>query len=86
MDKQKENLERAAQLAEKILSMDYFSAQLRLVHAAALRDGDFDAERLRTIVGHLQQVADIAAALVPHVAALTPTQPAEVPAEKETTP
>jgi len=84
MDKQQANLERAAQLAEKILSMDYFSAQLRLVHLAHLRDGDFDAERLRTIVAHLQEVQNIVGAIIPMAALLTPTQPAAAPAEKET--
>lgn len=80
-----ENLTRARAVAEKILSMDYFSAQLRLVHISALRDGEFDPERLRTIVTHLQEIQEIAGALIPLAASLTPSTPATAP-EKETMP
>ncbi|HRI61221.1 MAG TPA: hypothetical protein PK228_15885 [Saprospiraceae bacterium] len=79
------NKENARRLSEKILSMDYFSAQLRLTHNSHLREGDFDAERLRTIVAYLQEIEQIAAACIPLAAALTPTvtlEPAPAP-EKE---
>lgn len=79
-----QNITLARAVAEKILSMDYFAAQLRLVHSSALRDGEFDQERLRTIVAHLQEVQEISAALIPLAASLTPTlTPAPAPEKEE---
>lgn len=80
-----ENLSLATRIAEKIFSMDYFSAQLRLIYTAPLREGAFDAEAIKTIYSHLAEVNHISASLIADVVRLLPTitnDPATAP-EKE---
>lgn len=79
------NLAAANQLAQKILRIDYHSAQLRLVHSSALRDGEFDLARLQLIRSHLADMLNILEHTIPLAATLTPTvtiEPATAP-EKE---
>ena len=67
------NLAAAGQVALKILSMDYISAQLRLIHSGHLRDGDFDADRLELIISHLYTIKNAAESILPLAHTLTPT-------------
>lgn len=76
----------AVEIANRILEMDSSAAQLRLVHISPLREGEYDAERLRLIVAHLRHVAELSNAILPHAEALTPTITDKTPAttpEKE---
>lgn len=83
-DEQEQNLALASYIAEKIFSMDYHSAQLRLIHTAPLREGQFDADTLKIIAKHLLEVEHIASQLKVQIAKLTPTiTPASAP-EKQT--
>lgn len=70
----------AAALAEKILRMDHHSAQLRLVHIGALREGELDEARLITIRHHFTEIVEALEDAMPLAARLTPTfTPATAP-------
>ena len=81
-----ENLNLARTIAEKIASMDYFSAQLKLVHSGSLRDGEFDHARLQLIRAHLGEMDNVLAHIIPLANKLQPSISIERPAtapEKE---
>ena len=83
---EEQNLSDARQLADAILRLDGHSAQLRLVHSGALRDGAFDLARLQLIRGHLADIKNIVEYALPASNLLTPTFTIEAPApepEKE---
>lgn len=83
-----QNIQHATRIAEKIFSMDYFSAQLRLIHTAPLREGQFDLEAIKTMHSHLTEIHHISGHLMSQILTLTPTitnEPATAP-EKETIP
>lgn len=81
-----ENLARAIRIAEKIFSMDSFSAQLRLIYTSPLREGAFNAEAIKIIYSHLAEVNHISASLIGEVFHLLPTittEPATAPEKEE---
>lgn len=78
---------RAVHIADKIVSMDYFSAKLRWEYATALREGNFSAKTIMEAHSHLSEINLISTALLGLLENLPPTiTPEPVPApEKETT-
>lgn len=67
------NLAVAGQISLQILSMDYRSAQLRLIHSSHLRDGNFDAERIQLIISLLYDIRNTVERIIPLAHTLQPT-------------
>jgi len=77
---------RAIHIAEKILSMDHFSAKLRWIYTSPLKEGTFDAETIKELHGYLSEVHHISGHLLSKLETLPPTitsQPIPVPEKEE---
>lgn len=77
---------RAIHIADKMVSMDYFSAKLRWEYTTALREGNFTAKTIMDAHSHLSEINLISTALLRLLEELPPTitnEPAPAPEKEE---
>ena len=77
---------RAIHIADKIVSMDYFSAKLRWEYSTALREGNFTAKTIMEAHSLLSEVNVISTVLLGRLETLPPTitsEPAPAPEKEE---
>lgn len=68
-----ETIARAIHIADKIVSMDYFSAKVRWEQSTALREGNFSAETIMAAHSHISEINLISTVLLGLLEELPPT-------------